>query len=232
MKIKIILNTIILIALFSCNNANSEIIKQERNVDQFSKIDLSIAAHVYLKQGNEQSIIIEADDDIINEIKTVVNNNTLVIKIEKWMLHYKNVNVYITTPNVDGLNVSGSGKIEALTPLNTSTLQLDVSGSGKIFITELNATNVSADVSGSGRINLKGKSELNKLSFDISGSGKITCTEQTKHVTGSISGSGTGNVYATKKLDIDISGSGKVYYKGNPLINCDISGSGKILENK
>ncbi|RLD61873.1 MAG: hypothetical protein DRJ01_07120 [Bacteroidetes bacterium] len=231
MKTKIILNTIILFVFFSCSNANSEVIKQERTVDQFSKIDLSIAAHVFLKQGAEQSVVIEADENIIEEIKTVVNNNTLLIKIDKWMLHYKNVNVYITTPNVDGLDVSGSGKIEALTPIKTSNLKLDVSGSGKIYISELNADNVSADISGSGRINLEGKTKLTKLSFDISGSGKIFCNEQTQNVIGNISGSGTGNVNATQKLNVEISGSGKVYYKGNPLINCDISGSGKLIEN-
>ena len=231
MKTKIILNTIILFVLFSCSNANSEIIKQDRTVEKFSKIDLNIAAHVYLKQGNEQSVIVEADKSVINDIKTVVINNTLVIKIEKWMLHYKDVNVYITTPNIDGLDVSGSGKIEALTPIKTSLIYLDVSGSGRIHIPELNATNVSADISGSGKINLEGKSKLSKLSFDISGSGKITCTEQTENVIGSISGSGTGNVNVTKNLNIDISGSGRVYYKGKPLINCEISGSGKIIEN-
>ena len=231
MKTKILLNAFALFILFSCSNANSEVIKQERKVEQFSKIDLSIAAHVYLKQGHTQSVVVEADNGYIDDIKTVVNNNTLVIKIDKWMLHYKDVNVYITTPNVDSLDVSGSGKIEALTLIKTSHLNLNISGSGKIHIPELNATNVSADISGSGRINLEGKSNINKLSFDISGSGKFTCTEQTQNVTGSISGSGICDVYATEIMNIDISGSGKVYYKGKPLINCDISGSGKLIEN-
>ncbi len=231
MKTKILFNAFALFVLFSCSNANSEVIKQERKVEQFSKIDLNIAAHVYLKQGNKQSVVIETDDGYIDNIKTVVNNNTLVIKIDKWMLHYKDVNVYITIPNVDGLEISGSGKIEALTLIKTTHLNLDVSGSGKIHIPELNATNVSADISGSGRINLEGKSNINKLSFGISGSGKFTCTEQAQNITGSISGSGTGDVYATKNMNINISGSGKVYYKGKPLINCDISGSGKLIEN-
>ncbi len=231
MKTKILLSAFAVFILFSCSSANSEVIKQERKVEQFSKIDLSIAAHVYLKQGNTQNVVIEADNNYINDIKTVVNNNTLLIKIDKWMLHYKEVNIYITMSKVEGLDISGSGKIEALTSINTTHLNLDVSGSGGIHIPELEATNVSSDISGSGKINLEGKSNINKLSIDISGSGKFTCTEQVQNVSVSISGSGIGDIYAIKNLNVDVSGSGKVYYKGKPLINCDISGSGKLIEN-
>ena len=231
MKTKILLGAFSIFILFSCSSANSEVIKQERKVEQFSKIDLSIAAHVYLKQGDTQSVVVEADNGYIDDIKTVVNNNTLLIKIDKWMLHYKEVNVYITISNVEGLDISGSGKIETLTSIKTTHLNLDVSGSGKIYIPELNATNISSDISGSGKINLEGKYNINKLNFDISGSGKFTCTEQAKDVYASISGSGSGDIYSTKNLRVDISGSGRVYYKGKPLINCDISGSGKLIEN-
>lgn len=231
MKTKILLSAFAIFILFFCSSANSEVIKQERKVNQFSKIDLSIAAHVYLKQGNTQSVVVEANNSYIGDIKTVVNNKILLIKTDKWMLHYKEVNIYITMSNIESLDISGSGRIETLTSIKTTHLNLNVSGSGRIHIPELNATNVSSDISGSGRINLEGKSNISKLNFDISGSGKFTCTEQAQNVSAGISGSGTGDIFATKNLSVNISGSGKVYYKGKPLINCDISGSGKLIEN-
>ena len=55
----------------------------------------------------------------------------------------KKVTVYITMPKINGLAVSGSGKAEIKNPVRAENLDLSVSGSGKLFTTDIIADDLS-----------------------------------------------------------------------------------------
>ncbi len=205
--------------------------KVTREVGPFTEIELSVAANLYLKQGNEHSLVLEGDEDELEEIETQVQGETLKIKHKK-PFHFgssKRITIYVTMKEIEELSVGGSGKIEAATPIQSEDLELNVSGSGDINIDELEASEVESSISGSGDIRLAGNKQVNTLDCNISGSGEL-------HASGlkvgsaelSLSGSGGCKVYVTDELDVDISGSGKVRYKGEPLVNASISGSGRV----
>lgn len=210
-----------------CVNAQNE--KQVRDVPSFNKIDLRIAGDVFIKQESTQKLEVSAPDNVINDLITEVSGNTLVIKFNKWKVNYKNVEIYISVAELEGLDVSGSGSIVAQNKITTDEIDFEVSGSGKIKIENLAANDIEADISGSGKISLEGDKEANSFDFEISGSGDINTSDlPVKNIEGEISGSGKANVHCTEKLEIDISGSGRVYYKGKPIVNADISGSGSV----
>ena len=205
--------------------------KVTREVSPFSEISLSIAADLYLIQGDEYSLELEGDADELEKIETEVQGDVLRIEHDR-PFHFgrsQRITIYVTMKKVEGLSVAGSGKIEAKSPIQAEDLDLDLSGSGDINIEDLEATNVDTDISGSGDIRLAGKTLVRTLDCDITGSGDI-------HAEGlrvgeadiDISGSGGCKVDVADKLDVEISGSGKVRYRGNPTVNADISGSGRV----
>jgi len=134
--------------------------------------------------------------------------------------------VFVTTPALEGLHLSGSGFIEA-EYFETEDLDLFVSGSGSIS-TVVSAGFVEARISGSGKINVSG--DAGDTKFNISGSGNIYANNlESVNCQAFISGSGNMRVFAVETLRADISGSGNVYYKGNPDVDYHVSGSGKVI---
>jgi hypothetical protein len=231
--IAIILSVILYSFTFSFSTHKSENTlraNEDRNVPSFTKIDLGVPATLFFELGEKQKVSIDAESDILKEIETEVKGNTLEIKFKSW--HFKptgKITINITVPAIEGLDVSGSGYIEGKGKINSKSLKLDVSGSGKIKIADLSATDIKTDISGSGKVELGGSDVISSHKIDISGSGAVSASDlQVESVKASISGSGNCRVFVKQTLHADISGSGHIYYKGSPKVNANISGSGKV----
>jgi hypothetical protein len=134
--------------------------------------------------------------------------------------------VYITTPYLEGIKQSGSGYIttDYFTP---DHFDVSLSGSGNIS-TAVETDKIEASISGSGKITLSG--EANDGRFSISGSGNIDAYDMTLITCNAkISGSGDMWVKVENYLNATISGSGNIFYYGDPGIETHISGSGNVI---
>lgn len=185
---------------------------------------------VHITNGDEFEVMVYAESNIIPYIETNVNNNTLRIYIRG--IHNVNnrlpMEIYITTPILNGVKQSGSGIITTDYFL-TNHFDATISGSGKIE-TAFDATSVDAIVSGSGNLLLSGVATVADLL--VSGSGKIdTYNLELQDCNAKISGSGNIWVSVERFLNASISGSGDIYYYGTPTIEKHISGSGKVIND-
>jgi hypothetical protein len=202
--------------------------KEERDLASFTGVSLSLSADVLLTQGSPQTVIIEADDSDLENIVTVVRGGILEIKKEPlWRRNMKNVTIWITVPEVDGLYLSGSGSILSEKTLTSQELEIRISGSGKIDLRELQGDELSIAISGSGNTYLAGNAD--EADITISGSGGIKAPSlQVSECSVRVSGSGSCAIDATGELAARISGSGRVTYFSNPEIDAAISGSGRV----
>ena len=200
--------------------------KETRDVSTFTGVSLGISGDLYLTQGSPQKVVIQAENNL-DEIETEVRDGVLRIKTDNWNSRIKGVKIWITMPEVEALNVSGSGDIIAETAINADELELKVSGSGSINISELKGDEIGAAISGSGDLKLAGSAD--EMELRISGSGSVFAEGLKVNECGiKISGSGSCKIDVTGELDASISGSGRVTYYGNPQIDARISGSGKV----
>lgn len=204
-------------------------VSQTRSVSGFNKIHLSIDADVYYVQDTFYSVEISAQSNIMSNLETNVSGNKLEIEFDKRVLKHSKITITIHAPDIYALEISGSGKIEAQSAINTSSMKLRISGSGDIYLSSLNAGILDSEISGSGNINLYGGT-IGTETLEISGSGDIDALGAVaSSATARISGSGNVSLHATDNLNASISGSGDVKYRGNPAVNVNISGSGKII---
>lgn len=231
MKTKLVTAIFIVFTLFSINVLAEE---QSRKVDAFSEISLRISAKVHLEQGDKQNLEIVAKPSTLEQIITEVKDGKLIIRFPNKDFFWKTfqpgeIIIYITTPEIKGLGVSGSGDIIAEGSIKTSAIDLGISGSGNIKLMELTAARVKSTISGSGDIILAGKEAAQDLSIVISGSGSLKAMDyKADDVSVKVSGSGNVDIEAVKNLYIRVAGSGNVTYKGRPLIDQSIAGSGKV----
>ncbi|PWL29329.1 head GIN domain-containing protein [uncultured Roseivirga sp.] len=211
--------------------------KETRDVGNFDYISMSISGKVYVTQGNKNEVIVEADRDDMENIRTEVRGGRLSISTKSkggWFswgdgLDGK-VNIYVTVKELTGVNVSGSGDVISRNTIKVDMFEASISGSGDIEI-ELDARAVQSKITGSGNIELSGSAQRAKLG--ISGSGKYYAEDlKVDDYEVSISGSGRAAINTNGELDVRISGSGSVYYSGNPTgVNTNVSGSGRVRRN-
>ncbi len=231
-----------------CINGKGDIVSENRALSGFTEINSEIEATVYITQGAEFDLRIEAQQNILDNIETDVSGNALEIHADHCMNNSEQIKIYVTLPVVTALdlsgsgaiiiqnklnspsldlNVSGSGEITGLDSLITGSINLDISGSGNIQVIA-NTPILDASISGSGNLNLSGVGST--LNIDISGSGNYNgfyFTILTADI--KVSGSGKVETNVASTLDVDISGSGDIYYKGTPAVTAEISGSGQLI---
>jgi hypothetical protein len=201
---------------------------EDRIVTDFDQLKSSGSFDVEIINGDEYSLVVYAESNIIPYIETYVTNGTLNIDIRG--LHNVNnrlpMQIIVTTPQIRSIKQSGSGDIIA-DYFDTNEFDLSISGSGSIS-TSVDAAIVNARISGSGKIEISGSALF--ANYNISGSGRIDSYDLiTKNCDAYISGSGSMYVSASDIIQATISGSGNVFYLGNPAIDTHISGSGRVI---
>jgi hypothetical protein len=217
---------------YSCKSikGKGEVVSESRSQEDFTGINLCIDGDVYYTAGSALTCDIQAQQNIINIIETTVKDNILTLKFKDHYTVRKHepVKFYISAPNVNDFEVSGSGNIYITNPISPSTVKLSISGSGNINANSINSSAINATINGSGKIVTDAGNVDNEV-LTISGSGNIDMHNvMASNVNIIISGSGDLTVYATDILDIIISGNGNIYYSGSPTITQNISGSGTI----
>ena len=225
-----------LFALITTVTSAEEIMKVKRDVSAFTEISLRIDANVYLTQGKDQSVVVEAKESSLDDIITEVKGRTLIIREDiksKWTSSKSlgEIKIHITIPDIQALSIAGSGDILAQDKIKSVVLDLAVSGSGNIRLAQLEADKVKASISGSGDIVISSEKTADNFEAMISGSGNIKAAQfPVMNTDIKIAGSGSVSTHTTDKLTVRIAGSGDVYYKGGPAIDSKIMGSGRIKE--
>ncbi len=202
-------------------------VKKTLTIDAFNGFTLGIGGNVYLTQGNTQSVTVEAQQNIIDNILTTVSDNHWNIRFDKNVRNYEGIKIWITVPILTKAYVSGSGNIIGETKFTKlNDLVVGVSGSGNIKL-ELEAQDIDGKISGSGDVKLGGVAK--SLNISISGSGDfISDALRVQSATIHISGSGDATVHAEDSLEVRVSGSGDVRYRGRPKVVAKVSGSGDV----
>ncbi len=196
-----------------------------------SAISLSIEANIEITYGETQEITIKGQQNIIDNVEKYINSDGhWRISYFRSVKNHESVTIYITTPVMDYITISGSGSVETTNHFpDMPDVYLNISGSGHISM-DVDTDQIESEISGSGSIHLSGSATEQQI--DISGSGNVHAFNLvTQETYVKISGSGSSEVYVEEILDVKISGSGNVYYKGNPQINVNISGSGAVINS-
>ncbi len=204
--------------LFSCRSltGSGNIISQVRHPGQVEGIKLSGSIDVEVIQGSESKVEVEADDNVMPFVVTIAEDGLLNVYLQhNRSYHNIHAKVYVTTPAVDRLMVTGSGTISSSGVLKDNE-QIDcrIAGSGDINA-EVDAPAIMANITGSGAVKLRGRTR--DLNCTITGSGDIRCRDLLSENTEvRITGSGAAHVYASVNLSSKITGSGDVYFSGKP----------------
>jgi hypothetical protein len=202
-------------------------IKEERTVSNFTKLDIGGAFKVYLSQGDQEKLVIEADSKEMKEIVTEVDGNKLKIYTKSgWGYRFHEVSVYLTFKNLEYIDFSGAVEVTADKALNFSELKMDISGAAEIDM-EMKAEKYDAEFSGASEVHFRGSCKSGHL--ELSGASDFDAEGlEFQDLNIEVSGASEAKVFATGDLVIDASGASSIRYKGTPKITIDESGASSV----
>jgi len=213
-----------------CEKGNGKIIKQDRKISPFNKLEVSGAYTIVLKQDSVTSVSVEADENLQESITTKTEGKKLIIENKKSICGSKDMIVYVTTPDIKSIDLSGAVELNSTSNIYGDELGLYLSGASEMSIsTSLDKLKIVC--SGSGKLSLKGNAD--EVDALLSGASDINAYGlATKNFKLSSSGAGKANINVSEKLNVEISGAATVYYKGSPDVTTKISGVGAVNKVK
>jgi uncharacterized protein YaiE (UPF0345 family) len=253
-------NVLIACMVFLCAQTNAQKASliyddhaQVRQIGSFKAIKVSSGIDLYLTQAESCAVAVSAsDNDIRNRIQTIVEGETLVIKLKnangwswsKWG-NYK-MKAYVSVKELNALLGSGAVNIFLLSKIVTPTLNVKLSGASD-FKGEIDAAVLSVNVSGasdfnaqvnassmileaSGASNIEMNGIVDDISIDLSGASDAKLYDlYAKGAVVKVSGASTANVQVSKLLKAQASGASNINYKGDAIVReMNSSGSSSI----
>lgn len=187
---------------------SGNIASEKRNVSAFKAVDVSGAFVVEITAQKDYSLEVEADDNLLQFIKTESDGVTLKIETEGRISTSNTMKIRISAPDIENLHISGASKI-SIVNLDNSSLNIDSSGASKISC-EGKTNDLTVDMSGASKFDGENLA-AEKVSVDASGASRATVSVKTD-------------------LRTDLSGASKVVYYGNPTnIEKKTSGASSVV---
>ena len=226
----------IAVAVISCStvgqpgktvHGNHNVTRSERSLGSFTGIKVSSGVDVYLKQGDNESITVEADENLHEYIITEVKGGVLHVYTEANIRDAEKERVYVTMKEIKSVETSSSGDIVGESPVRNERLELSASSAGDIKL-EIYAKEVEIDISSSGDMTLTG--ETDELDADLSSAGDLNAYDlKAKEAEISVSSAGDADVNVSEKITARASSAGDINYKGDPkYVDVHTSSAGGI----
>ncbi len=193
---------------------NGKVVKNERQVEMFESISASAGIEVVLIQDSAIKVVVEADDNLQDIIKTEVSNGELKIYPEKRIRSSKAKKVFVTFKTIHSLNVSSGAEIKSQSELKLSSLDLSASSGAKIDLA-LVVNDLNVEGNSGGDIYLTGSAE--NLSVDGSSGVNIKASDlQSKTCNAGASSGATLKIFVSEKIIAKASSGGNIKVAGNP----------------
>ena len=158
-------------------------------------MELAGSNNVTIRVGEEQSVSVYGDDNLVGRVTTEVESGALIIGNEPANLTSRSpMRVEVTMPSLTTLTLSGSGTVN---------------------VTGMNELDVTVMLSGSGRVRAEGSTY--ELTVTVTGSGQAELSQLVaEDAVAVVAGSGEISVTATDSLVAAVPGRGSIVYGGNP----------------
>lgn len=234
--VKYLVATILSLVLFSCNfdmnfigvKGNGNVTIENRTVNQsFNTIKTSQGLDVYVTQGNDESIAIEADENLHELIRTEVTNNELNIYLDKNIGYASSKKVMVTFKDVSKITSTSGSDVMSTGTIKTDHLELNSSSGSDMELAVITSSLVCNASSGS---DLKISGKTNKLIASATSGSDIKAGDLVAETSHASANSGADIVINTsRELIANANSGGDIKYYGNPqTVNKNDGPSGSI----
>lgn len=192
---------------FKDERGSGNVITQNRPLSGFTAIEVGGIFEVEVTSQKEFGVVVEADDNLLELIKTEVDGGVLKIETDEKVSPSSPIRITISAPDIDRLSISGVASVS---------------------VNDINNKKLTIDASGASKINLAG--QTSQLTIDVSGATKVDAEKlSAENANIEASGASKAGVNITGNLRADASGASKIFYTGTPAsIEKSTTGAARI----
>lgn len=212
---------------FRCVHGSGNQITENRKVGDFTKIEVSDAFKVIVRQDSSTTITVTADDNLLKYIRTNVTGGSLHIFTKKSMCNSGDMIVKVPVRILEGLKASDASEIIGDGKLNAKDIFIRLSDGSHINI-DLNATNVRTRASDASELQLKGQASANQI--QLSDGSKMYAKDFVSNTSSVKASDGSfGELNVLNTLNVHGSDGSVIKYHGNPpTVNADNSDGASV----
>jgi Putative auto-transporter adhesin, head GIN domain len=219
-----------LFILSSCRHTTGSgvIVTETRKVNDFNAVSVGGGFEVEIRIGAVTSVVVEADDNIMEYISITSNNNTLKIGTED-LHNYSDVHmkVLITTPALVSIKGSASAKVIVEDVLTGTNRLIFKASSGASIQAEIDAPMAESDASSGASVKISGKTR--QYSAEASSGAEIKSFDLlSENTTVNASSGASAAVHASVTLNASASSGASITYQGGAKVTPNISSGGSI----
>ena len=211
---------------------------ENRDIKDVTRVMLKDYGQLFITQGDEESLRIEGEPDVLQTVKTWILDGELILDIdESWFqktwnavtsaVEGRSLKYYLTVKTLEGIFVQGAAQVK-MQGLKTQSIYLTLKGAGELVVKGIEAGLVDISLPGAGVISVSGKTD--RLQVSVKGAGSFDGPQlESREAVVSLKGVGKASVKATASLDATVDGVGAIEYFGEPQVRQQVSGLGKVI---
>ncbi len=208
---------------------SGNIVTEKRTTEPFMVVHAEGMVHVHVKKGPELSVTVEADDNIIPYIETKVSGSSLKVRLrELSSLTNVTINVYVTAPELKGINASDGAELTGEDTISSKENIVVKSSGGATLKATVDAPSVTIEADGGGSADVSGRTKT--VNATSTGGSSVHATGLlAENVTADANGGASIELFASVSLNGNASGGGKIEYTGGAKdVKKNESGGGSV----
>lgn len=206
-------------------------VTEVRPVSGIDRVRLDNQGDLFIMLGDTESLVVEAEDNLMPYIRTEVRNGELLITNEgrTWFRNREPIRYTLTVKSLQGIEIGSTGNVHA-PDLSADRFTIDISSTGNLTMGELEAGDVDINVSSTGDVMLRSLEAAN-LDVRISSTGHVSIGE------GRVRGqeiriSSTGNFEAmdlySDVAEVRLSSTGSAFITVNDFLEATLTSTGNV----
>ncbi len=209
---------------------SGNVVTKDRAVSDFNRVSLTGPGKVIVTQGDEESLTVQAERNVMPYIETKVQDGTLILGLtdeanEPGFYISGPIKFYLNVKEIVGLEISGIGDIHAPS-LDTNRLEIVVGMSGNVSVGSLTAEELVVRLAGRASVEVAG--QVVEQNILVAGGDYRGAELESQTAYAKVKSIGNATIWATDALDVWISGGGSVEYYGNPRVIQRVTGRAQL----
>ena len=137
---------------------NGNVVEEKRKAVKFDQVKASRGMNVYITQGNENEVIVKADENLLEYIVTEVEGRTLKVSATRSIGKATSKKVLVTVRDLKEIEAVAGSNVFSNGVLNSENLKLQGSAGSNIKV-DVKAENLTVSSSAGSNVKINGEAD-------------------------------------------------------------------------
>lgn len=196
---------------------SGDLVSEERPVEGVTKVNVANQGDLYIEIGDEESLVIEAEENLMEYILSEVRDGELKLSTKSRINldPQKPIRYYLTVKSLDAVTTSSAGDIQ-VPVIEAEAFTIDVNSAGDVTVDGVNLEKLYVNISSAGDVTIEDGMAVEQFVKNNSAGDYDARNVESERVDITINSAGDARIWVTEELNATLNSSGDLYYRGDP----------------